>query len=178
MTSEQPTWREFLTLDDAALLAQCDFDRFRASGPGGQKRNVTDSAVRLRHRPSGVSAEANESRSQHENRARALRRLRRAIAVQLRAPLTIGDYSRAPEIEAVRTGGGRISVGRRDARFLPVVAALLDVLEAAGWRVGDAARAAGVSTASLGRLLAQDPAVWRAANQRRRAHGLSALRTR
>ena len=178
MTSERPTWREFLTLDDAALLAQCDFDRFRASGPGGQKRNVTDSAVRLRHRPSGVSAEANESRSQHENRARALRRLRRAIAVQLRAPLTIEDYLRAPEIEAVRTGGGRISVGRRDARFLPVVAALLDVLEAAGWRVGDAARAAGVSTASLGRLLAQDPAVWRAANQRRRAHGLSALRTR
>ncbi|MCY4455826.1 MAG: peptide chain release factor-like protein [Chloroflexi bacterium] len=178
MTTEQPVWRDFLTLQDAALLAQCDFDRFRASGPGGQKRNVTDSAVRLRHRPSGVSAEANESRSQHENRARALRRLRRALALQLRVPVTLDGYSRVPEIEAVRTGGGRISVGRRDARFLPAVAALLDVLEAAGWRVGDAARAAGVSTASLGRVLAQDPAVWRAANQRRRAHGLSALRTR
>ena len=62
------------TTPDEALLAQCDLDRFRASGPGGQKRNKTDSAVRLRHRPSGLVGEANESRSQHENRARALRR--------------------------------------------------------------------------------------------------------
>lgn len=178
VTAEQPIWRDFLTLDDAALLAQCDFDRFRASGPGGQKRNVTDSAVRLRHRPSGVSAEANESRSQHENRARALRRLRRAIAVQVRAPVDLGGYSPAPEIEAVRTRDGRVAVGTRDARFLLAIAALFDVLEAAEWRVSDAARAAGVSTAALGRLLAQDAAVWRAANERRRAHGLSALRAR
>ena len=178
MTTDQPTWRDALTLDDSALLAQCDFDRFRASGPGGQKRNVTDSAVRLRHRPSGVSAEANESRSQHENRARALRRLRRAIALQLRAPVDLEGYMPPAEVEAVRVRDGRLSVGRRDARFLPAIAALFDVLEAAEWRVGDAARAAGVSTAALGRLLGQDQAVWRAANQRRRAHGLSALRMR
>ena len=178
VTTERPTWRDFLTLDDAALLAQCDFDRFRASGPGGQKRNVTDSAVRLRHRPSGVSAEANESRSQHENRARALRRLRRAIAAELRAPVDLDGYSPAREIETVRNRDGRIAVGTRDARFLPALAALFDVLEAAEWRVSDAARAAGVSTAALGRLLAQDAALWRAANERRRAHGLSALRAR
>ena len=178
VTTDQPTWRDFLTLDDPALFAQCNFDRFRASGPGGQKRNVTDSAVRLRHRPSGVSAESNESRSQHENRARALRRLRRAMAVGLRAPATLDGYKRPPELEAVRTTNGRLSVGRRDARFLPAVAAVFDLLEAAGWRLGDAARAAGVSTASLGRVLAQDPAVWRAANERRRAHGLSGLRAR
>ena len=177
VTNDRPAWRDFLTLDDRALLAQCDFDRFRASGPGGQKRNVTDSAVRLRHRPSGVRAESNESRSQHENRARALRRLRRALAVQLRAPVILEEYAMSPEIEAVQTARGRLVVGRRDARFLPAIAALFDVLEAAGWRVGDAARAAGVSTAALGRLLAQDPAVWRAANERRRAHGLSGLRT-
>ena len=41
------TWRDYLDLDDAALFAQCEFDRFRASGPGGQKRNRTASAVRL-----------------------------------------------------------------------------------------------------------------------------------
>ena len=178
VSTEQPAWRDFLTLDDRALLAQCAFDRFRASGPGGQKRNVTDSAVRLRHQPSGVSAESNESRSQHENRARALRRLRRAMAIGLRAPATLDGYTRPPELDAVRTAVGRLSVGRRDARFLPAVAAAFDVLEAAGWRLGDAARAAGVSTASLGRLLEQDPAVWRAANTRRRAHDLSPLRTR
>ena len=95
VSTEQPAWRDFLTLDDRALLAQCAFDRFRASGPGGQKRNVTDSAVRLRHQPSGVSAESNESRSQHENRARALRRLRRAMAIgRARPPPSTGTRGR------------------------------------------------------------------------------------
>ena len=168
-----------LALDERALLAQCDFDRFRASGPGGQKRNVTDSAVRLRHRPSGVAAEASESRSQHENRARALRRLRRAAALRLRAPADLDAYSPAPELEAVRAPGGALTaVGARDARYLPAVAALFDVLEAARWRVGDAARALGAPTASLGRLLARDAAVLRAANERRRAHGHPPLRAR
>ena len=117
VSTERPDWREFLGLDDAALLRQCDFDRFRASGPGGQKRNVTDSAVRLRHRPSGVSAEAHESRSQHENRARALRRLRHSIALQLRAPVTLEDYTPARELAAARTKDRRLVLGRRDARY-------------------------------------------------------------
>ena len=90
--ADRPTWQAFLALDDAALLAQCSVDRFRASGPGGQKRNVTDSAVRLRHAPSGLTGEAVESRSQHENRARALRRLRGAIALHLRVPVDLEGY--------------------------------------------------------------------------------------
>ena len=48
---------------------------FRASGPGGQHRNVTNSAVRLRHLPSGVTVVATESRSQHRNREKAFSRL-------------------------------------------------------------------------------------------------------
>ena len=75
---------DFLRLSDQALLAQCELDRFRASGPGGQKRNKTESAVRLRHLPTGLVASATESRSQHENRARALRRLRERLALELR----------------------------------------------------------------------------------------------
>src|SRR5947208_16187820 len=73
-------------LTDAQLLAQCEVDTYRASGPGGQKRNKTSSAVRLRHQPSGLIVIAEESRSQHENKARALRRLRRALWLQIREP--------------------------------------------------------------------------------------------
>src|SRR5437879_9640374 len=75
-------------LTDDQLLEQCAVDTYRASGPGGQKRNKTSSAVRLRHTPSALIVIAEESRSQHENRARALRRLREALYLKLRVPLT------------------------------------------------------------------------------------------
>src|SRR6266511_1632002 len=80
-------------LSDAQLLAQCEVDTYRASGPGGQKRNKTSSAVRLRHPPSGLLVIAEESRSQHENRDRALRRLRRALYLQVRDELTQEELS-------------------------------------------------------------------------------------
>lgn len=171
--TEPPTWRDLLPLDDGALFAQCQFDRFRASGPGGQKRNVTESAVRLRHTPSGLSVEATESRSQHENRTRALRRLRYAVALKLRAPVTVERYT-APAELAAAVGTG---VGRRDARFLTAIAGLFDLLEAVDWQLRTAAQALGVSTAAVSRLLEQDSAVFRAANERRRALELRPLRT-
>ena len=62
----------WILASDLTLMQQCEFDRFRGSGPGGQHRNKTESAVRLRHNPSGVSATAEERRSQGENRTRAI----------------------------------------------------------------------------------------------------------
>ena len=110
------TWRDFLALDDGALLAQCAVDRFRASGPGGQKRNVTDSAVRLRHRPSSLEAQAFESRSQHENRTRALERLRRTIALRLRAPVALDAYEPPPPLAEALARGGLRALGRHSPR--------------------------------------------------------------
>ncbi|MFN5707736.1 MAG: peptide chain release factor family protein, partial [Planctomycetota bacterium] len=56
------------SLPEEKLLADCDVVRTRRGGPGGQHRNKVETAVVITHRPSGVSAEANERRSQAENR--------------------------------------------------------------------------------------------------------------
>ena len=61
---------------DDALLAECDVQVFRASGPGGQSVNTTDSAVRLIHRPSGIVVVGRRERSQLRNKSDCLKRLR------------------------------------------------------------------------------------------------------
>ena len=67
-------------LDDEALLAQCQVQAHRASGPGGQHRNKAETAVRLVHLPSGVTVEGKDERSRTQNLRIALGRLREKLA--------------------------------------------------------------------------------------------------
>ncbi len=74
------TDRIILPSTDEKLLAECDVDTFRSGGKGGQHVNKTESAVRLRHRPSGLVVTCQQERSQHQNKQLCLIRLREKVA--------------------------------------------------------------------------------------------------
>jgi protein subunit release factor B len=65
---------------DADLLRECEVETFRASGPGGQHVNKTETAVRLKHMPSGLVITCREQRSQHQNKTLCLRKLRERVS--------------------------------------------------------------------------------------------------
>ena len=67
---------------------ELEFTFFRSSGPGGQKKNTTDSAVRVRHLPTGLVVVSTSSRSQHQNKQLAVLELARRLAVLHRRPRT------------------------------------------------------------------------------------------
>jgi ribosome-associated protein len=66
--------------DRATLEREVEVDVFRASGPGGQHVNKTESALRLTHLPSGVVVTSQDSPSQHRNRETAFKRLAERLA--------------------------------------------------------------------------------------------------
>jgi ribosome-associated protein len=72
--------------DRARLENEVRVETYRAGGPGGQHRNVTESAVRLTHGPSGVVVVAADSRSQHRNKEKAFERLARRLMTLNRVP--------------------------------------------------------------------------------------------
>lgn len=169
---DQP--RRWLLLSDAELLAQCEVDTYRASGPGGQKRNKTSSAVRLRHGPTGLIVTAVESRSQHENRARALRRLRQALALTQRNAVVNGG---PPDFYvAALQRDPSLHVSSRHPDYLPIVQHVLDVFAARRGSLADAGEVLGISTGRLVRFLKDDDKLWQQANTMRSGLGLQPLR--
>jgi RF-1 domain len=185
-----------LPIDD--LLADCDVRRERRSGPGGQHRNKVETAVVVTHRPTGIAAEANERRSQSENKQRAIRRLRLKLAVEVRSggrgrePVATGDVCHLSEQVAKdsrprtvpetpselwqqRSAGGRIVVSTSHDDFAALLAEALDAVAVADFDIAAAARSLSVSTSQLAGLLRREPPAWRLVNDARRVRGLRAL---
>jgi hypothetical protein len=170
--SDRDVW---LSQDDATLIAACRVDTHLSSGPGGQHANKTRSAVRLRHRQSGVTVVAEEERSQHANKRRAVKRLRLAIALGVRVP--VGPSWSPPEVfEQHVTLARRIDVSRRHADYAGVVAVALDALAAYHGHVREAGETLGLSTGQFSRFIVRDGKVLDAANRIRQRAGLRALR--
>jgi hypothetical protein len=170
-------------LSDQQLLKQCEIDTYRASGPGGQKRNKTSSAVRLRHLPSGLIVIAEESRSQHENRSRALKRLRQALYLKVRDELPSEGLTRErvaslDDYQQARGPTERLRLGRKDPRFWPTTGIVLDVLFACHGRIAPTAELLGISTGNLIDFLQGDPKVWEQVGILRERFGQKPLRNR
>jgi hypothetical protein len=168
----------YLLASDDALIAQCEVDRYRASGPGGQHRNKTESAVRLRHKRSGVSAIGEDSRSQSENKLHAVRRLRAAIALEVREPVALDGYAASPRLAAL-VAGGTAPLGaktRLTGEYWAAIAELLDLLVAGDLEIGSTAQRLGITTGALSKLLLHDEHVARVVNDLRRGRGMRPLR--
>lgn len=169
---------DYLLASDDALVAQCDVDRYRASGPGGQHRNKTESAVRLRHKLSGVTAIGEDSRSQSENKLHAVRRLRGAIALEVREPVRLEGYVPSPRLAAL-IAGGTAPLGAKTkltGEYWAAMAELLDLLVAGELEIAATAARLGITTGAMSKLLLHDEQVARVVNDLRRARGMRPLR--
>ena len=148
-------------MSDAELLHECREERYKASGPGGQRRNKVTTAVRLRHKAAGVVVQAEEGRALEENRRRAVRRLRERIAIEVRAPFDPAKPALPPEFAKYVSPSGRLSVNAKNPDYPIVVTTVLDALAAAGGSYAAAATTLGVTTSQLAKFLESDREVWR-----------------
>jgi len=164
----------FLALTEQEFLKQCTFDPYSASGPGGQKRNRTYSAVRITHKPTGFSAVAEQSRSQHENRLLACRRLKIVLALRMRAqssggwklPQTLEPYFK-PSVQKINP---------KNERYALFCAAMLDLLYQQRGSLSLAARVLGVSSGQCGKLFMVAKDILSEANAIRVFFGLKPLK--
>ncbi|KAH9726217.1 RF PROK I domain-containing protein [Citrus sinensis] len=174
-----PSYKDQLTDDE--LLRGCEMDTYKSSGPGGQHRNKRESAVRLKHVPTGVIAQAAEDRSQHKNHALALSRLRTLLALKVRSSVNLDAYSPPPQLlqilppkSTIRSSEVGPQFGPNNPKFALGMQALLDLIFAVEGSVSEAAKLLG--TGALSRLILSDDYLRMAVNEFRTSRGMKPLK--
>jgi hypothetical protein len=163
------------TLADADLLKQCDAKFGRTSGPGGQHRNKVDTAASLTHRATGLKTGACERRSQAENRAMALRRLRLKLAIEVRTRVHPARH-RPSALWESRRQGRQVSINPRHRDYPALLAEALDVIAARGFDVAGAAGVLGITMSQLAKLVRHEKHAFAFVNEGRGKRGLPPLK--
>jgi hypothetical protein len=156
------------------LLRDCEFVRTRRGGPGGQHRNKVETAVVVTHVSSGVTAEANERRSQHQNRRVAVHRLRINLALAVRSPISAGQMP--SDIWQSRCRNGRVAANPDHEDFPALLAEVLNVLQGCEMDVQNAAQRLTVTSSQLTKFLKLEPRAIAQVNADRAQLGLRPLR--
>jgi len=155
------------------LLRDCETRHERRRGPGGQHRNKTESAVVLRHRPTGIEGQAAERRSQFDNQRNAVKRLRLNLALGVR---TQALAEAAPtDMWRSRCHDGRIGINEDHDDFPTMIAEVLDVLNSRNCHLPGSAEQLLCTPSQLVKLLKKEPRAFLWLNEERRKHGLAAL---
>lgn len=152
-------------LDDAELLKLCRIVPGKASGPGGQHRNKVQTAVEIIHEPTGLTGWASERRERTMNERMALRRLRMALALNVRSERDLVAGPSDMWRSRVREGQIQLNPDHRDAPAM--LAEALDVLDAVRLDVKRAAILLSVTPSQLLKLLKIEPAAWQGFNAMR-----------
>jgi hypothetical protein len=154
------------------LLADCEFRRTRRSGPGGQHRNKVETAVVAEHMPTGIRAEANETRSQETNRQNAIHRLRVRLALEIREK----SESKLSDLWVSRTTNGKLAVNADHEDFPALLSEALDTLAELDFDLPTAAARLNISSSQLVKFLKIEPVALGLVNRERETRGLSAYR--
>jgi len=168
-------------LDEATLIAQCRMAQMRRGGPGGQHRNKVSTAIGLVHEPTGLTAEASESRDQSRNRRQAIMRLRLRLAVRVRTTLHSNAQTEAADsgLEArYRQLGNdrRLKVSTENEAFPAILTLVLDDLHRSGGQPSLIGPLWNASTTAAVSIVAAWPAALQEVNRWRDHHGRGALR--
>ncbi len=153
---------EFLKLDDSALSSYCELEFIKGTGNGGQKRNKTSTAVRVKLKAFNLVTYDCSERSQHRNRSQALAKLRHLLA------MTVREFPATPP--------ERLDCALNHPDYPIFLAHLIDVATEQHWDNKSTASVLGITPTRLLKLFARDPALWIRVNTERHALGLGSLR--
>ncbi len=152
---------DWLKSSDDELFKLCKCDFFKSTGKGGQKRNKTSSAVRLTHLSTNISANADDYRSQHDNRHLALKRLRFELALRCRChEVLIVD----------------LKISKKNPQYSLLIALLCDIIVNNQLSIKESATHLSLSSNQLIKILYKDNKLWQYLQFLREQAGLSRLK--